>query len=228
MKKKTFEIDKITDIADYVKNSLGDRTIIIIGERHDNKTGTDRKLQKHVMEVIKNLNPNYFLYELLHSAIYDPKYHKLTFRDDAEREEPENSDEFEKWKEGFYYNIAEEYKVKIIGCDLPSCTLNNLDLIHHNDRNVINPIREEKMGEIITECSENLKSSEPLIVVLGNDHVKETSKIYNFIKSGYISICIDDICQNCNEEVKDKDFDQCQNQNCKTIRTRTIKTISLE
>lgn len=219
MKQKTFEIYKITDIANYVKNSLSDSRIIIIGERHHNKstTGTDRMLQEKVMETIKNLKPKIFLYELLHAAIFDPKNDKLTFRnDDKERNDPvENSDEFKTWEEGFYYNLARKYKVKIIGCDLPSYIQRELD------QDMCNQIREKKMGEIITD---NSKSCEPLIVVLGNYHVKETSNIYNFIKSDYISICIDDVCDKCKENILDKDQDNDQCQKCKATRTRKIIT----
>lgn len=206
-----FEIDKITDIADYLKNSLSDNPIIIIGERHHN--GTDRMLQKEVMEVIKNLKPKNFLYELMHSAIYDPNKHKLTFRDDdIEKNDPvDDAEEFKTWEDGFYYNIARNHKVKIIGCD--------------PDSNKGNQIREKKMGEIITEYS---KSFEPLIVVLGNVHVKETSNIYNFIRSKYISICIDDICHKCKENVSDKDQDIDQCQKCKAPRTRKIKKIDFK
>lgn len=207
-----FEIDKITDIADYVKNSLSDSLIIIIGERHDNvsTTRTDCMLQKEIIEAVKNLKPKNFLYELMHSAIYDPNKHKVTFRDNKGKNDPvDDSDEFKSWRHGFYYDIAINHNVKIIGCD--------------PDSNECNQIREKKMGEIITEYS---KSFEPLIVVLGNVHVKETSNIYNFINSGYISICIDDICYKCKEEVKDKEQDVCQN--CNAVRTRKIKSISLK
>lgn len=223
MTQKIFEIGKITDIADYVKNSLSDSPIIIIGERHHN--GTDRMLQKEVMEVIKNLKPKDFLYELMDSAIYDPKKHDITFRDDKEKNGPvDDAEDFKTWEDGFYYNIARNYKVKIIGCDLP-VYLWKIPELGKDEIKENNPIREKKMGEIITEYS---KSFEPLIVVLGNVHVKENSNIYNFIKSEYISICIDDICDKCHEEVKkqDQDIDYCQN--CKAIRTRKIKTISLK
>jgi hypothetical protein len=221
LKQKIFEIDKITDIADYVKNSLSDSPIIIIGERHHN--GTDRMLQKEVMEVIKNFKPKNFLYELMHSAIYDPNKHEITFRDDKEKNDPvDDAEEFKTWEDGFYYNIARNYKVKIIGCDLP-VYLWKISELGKDEIKENNPIREKKMGEIITEYS---KPFEPLIVVLGNDHVKDTSNIYNFINSDYISICIDDICYKCKREVIDQHQDVCQN--CNAIRTRKIKTISLK
>ncbi len=133
--------------------------------------------------------------------------------------------EFKHLENGFYYNIAEKYNLKLIGCDLPSCILVDLDLKRmwgYLDENMYHQKRENKMGEIITEYSEYFK---PLIVVLGNRHVKETSDIYKFIKSGYISICIDDICYTCKGEIKDKGVDQCQN--CNAIRTIKIKTIGL-
>ncbi len=212
------EIDKITDTANFVKNSLSDSPIIIIGERHHNRT--DRWLQETVMEFIKDFEPRFFLCELLHAASYDPNHEELTFRDDdTERNDPvKNTDEFRTFEEGFYYNIGRNYNVKIIGCDLPSCIKRDLD------RCMYNQIREKKMGEIITDYS---KSSEPLIVVLGNNHVKE-SYIYNFIKSGYISICIDDKCYNCNKNIDDQHQQSDLCKNCNSIRTRKIKTISFK
>ncbi len=222
MKDKIFEIDKITDIANYVKNSLSYSQIIIIGERHHNCS--DFMLQE---AVVNNLKPKNVLIEVLHAAIYDSNKHELTFRDDdTEKNDPcEDLDEFKHLENGFYYNIAEKYNLKLIGCDLPSCILVDLDLKRmwgYLDENMYHQKRENKMGEIITEYSESFK---PLIVVLGNRHVKETSNIYKFIESGYISICIDDICYTCKGEIKDKGVDQCQN--CNAIRTIKIKTIGL-
>lgn len=138
-------------------------------------------------EIISNLKPVCYLYELLEETILILDRDFINFLEKNNSEKFSIISSFGELKP--VVRLAKKHGLPLIGCDVKNMYRNNRDFLKETDFNKEKEImskREERQIEVIRK---SLKSyGAPVFVSIGIFHLRKNSPIFNEFKSNYIFI----------------------------------------
>ncbi len=177
----------------YKVEQYGERpNLIIFGEDHSKK-----KAQRPVQsQFIRFIDPQFILHEFLNGFIYNPHTGNL---------EKQNNRKFARTEllmgahpPSILKELSQELGFKMVGCDLTEQELDNVTrkldprgrkmLSNYSDE--VQPYRDDQMVKTIKQYRKDATSENPVICILGNNHIKQIHNLRTLQDSeqGYLYV----------------------------------------